>query len=126
MNYLTLDPLEPEVVKKVWGEEHIFRSAETCVKRLVYLEGGKSSLHHHVKKLEYFLIESGVFTLRYFLPDTGKEVKSELYKGQIILIRPGYSHELYCQDGGSIIEFSTEDDPSDSYRLNKSVLINKL
>jgi len=118
-----LVPLIPRVIKKVWGEERIFEdSAGLYIKKLVYLAGGKSSLHMHVSKTEYFFVSEGVFNLRWFEAESGEEHQDTLYEGQIILIKPGFAHELFAPLGGTIVEFSTRDDPEDSYRLNKSEL----
>lgn len=97
-------------VDKEWGYEEIIANDGFCFKRLHLKRGYRCSLHHHKIKDELFYIESGMVMLecygkQYFMsPKTWHRV------------RPGVWHRFAGIEDSVILEASTHDEPSDSYR----------
>lgn len=107
-------------VSKGWGSElHIVNNKEYCGKILEFKKGSKFSMHFHIKKRETFFVLSGVFNLNYFDLKNAKNKTLVLKKGDTVEIPRNAPHQLICVEEGEIIEFSTPDDPNDSYRIEK-------
>ena len=98
-------------VKKVWGYENIIVNADYCGKILVLKRGYKSSLHYHALKDETFYINRGKVLMVF--GDKEKRLK----QGDIVHIPVGLYHSFQGITDAEIIEFSTYDDPKDSYRV---------
>lgn len=110
----------PEVRIKGWGFETIIHNGnDYCGKILNFNEGGRFSMHYHVKKRETWYVAKGIFNLRIIDPDTAEENEMILQVGDVVEIEPGLSHQLFSEVGGQIFEVSTPDDVKDSYRIRK-------
>lgn len=122
------------LVPKVWGYEKILINTELyCGKILTVLPNGKAcSLHYHKKKIETFNVTRGPLSIEIYGARedlTGVEnpildmfIKThmfELTEGETITIDPFTPHRFWTKSGeiAEFTEFSTHDDPNDSYRL---------
>lgn len=108
------------VVEKSWGKEIIFANEEEyCGKFLVYArKGSMSSMHFHMKKKETWYVQSGRF--RYIRPDkiTAEDIVQEIEEGDTVTLNPGDVHQLIAlEDNCVIVEVSTKDSTSDTYRV---------
>lgn len=104
-----------ETINKVWGhEEIIINTSDYCGKKLVLNRGFRCSIHWHKIKDETFYVNNG----KVFL-EIGNE-KKILLPGDSIRIIPGTKHRFSGLEDSEIIEFSTHDDSSDSYREEES------
>lgn len=107
-----------EIINKVWGhEEIIVNTRDYCGKKLVLNKGFRCSIHWHKIKDETFYVNKG----KVFL-EIGNE-KKILLPGDSIRIIPGTKHRFSGLEDSEIIEFSTHDDSSDSYRKEQSGLV---
>ena len=110
-----------KIIKKTWGHEEIIVNNDNyCGKLLVFNPNCNASLHFHIVKHETFYVSAGKFTLKYINPETAESSIRTLNVGDIVIIKPGLCHQLFAgEDGGTIIEFSTTDYISDSYRISR-------
>lgn len=131
------------IVSKVWGREEIIcnevRGMHTgaaygyCGKRMVLVPGRRCSLHWHDRKDETFFVEHGRMRLEIareplpFLTRPPLErvptlAVLELGPGQIVHILPGTLHRFSNLGFEDCVffEFSTPDDPKDSFRVEPS------
>lgn len=108
------------VVEKVWGSETVIVNREYCGKILNLKKGYRCSIHYHKKKDETFYILSGkvLFERKGDFGATDKE--HIMLPGYTVHIAPFISHRFTGLVDSTIIEFSTHDEDSDSYRLTKS------
>ncbi len=105
---------------KGWGHEDWLHNDERyCFKRLVFKDGGKTSLHFHILKHETFYVVSGVFALDMVDQYTAKRRVVSLAIGDWQVVPPGIPHRLRCatQHGGTVLEASTQHLEDDSYRI---------
>ena len=101
--------------EKAWGAEHLICNAGGyCGKLLSLNKGWQCSLHHHVIKDEVLYVRSGRvrFQLEY--------ETFVMLPGDSIRVLSGQKHRFAGLEDSEIIEFSTHDEPSDSYRLTQS------
>jgi len=107
-------------VTKGWGSEQIWVTNEYyCSKFLNFNKGAKSSMHFHTKKVESWLIQSGVFKVTFIdMIDASTEVET-YSKGDIITIKVMKPHQVECLEAGTILEVSTPDSVEDNYRVIK-------
>lgn len=105
----------------IFHEEEKFRiepGEVATVKALYFNKGKKLSLHFHVKKKEIFFMAKG--SLIVTLISNGEEDKFLLTQGESIYIPPGMVHQMEgVEEENIMIEVSTKDHPSDSYRIKK-------
>lgn len=107
-------------VSRGWGAEFWFcNSSDYCGKLLHITKGKRGSLHFHVKKLETMLLISGSVTLRFIDPHDGKEYSHDLKPFDSLTIQRGQVHQIIGNEDSQIIEFSTEHDEADSFRVQK-------
>src|SRR5579885_1468124 len=100
-----------KIVPKVWGAEYHLENLDYCCKLLALNKGYCCSLHYHKLKTETFFILSGHVQL---------EVAESSYlmiPGDRQRIYPGVEHRFTGLTDALILEVSTHDEPSDSYRL---------
>lgn len=109
-----------EEVSKGWGREVILASfKEYCGKLLCFNKGALISAHQHLEKYESFAIFRGSFEFYYFDYNKAEQYVSILKEGDIVDIPRGTLHQLKALEDSIIIEVSTEDKKSDSYRVFK-------
>jgi mannose-6-phosphate isomerase-like protein (cupin superfamily) len=104
------------VEKKTWGEERIAvdPAADYGGKLLVVKRQHRSSVHHHKKKRETFLFLSGKV---YFEVDGEGRLMEE---GDVLELDVNERHRFTGIQDAVVAEFSTHDDPDDSYRDSTS------
>jgi mannose-6-phosphate isomerase-like protein (cupin superfamily) len=101
---------------KVWGKELIYHNNDKyCFKRLLLNQYYQCSTHYHKIKEETFYLESGKIILSIDNIDISFEV------GDFITIHPYTYHHFYGIEKSVIIECSTQDFTSDSYRNNNEL-----
>lgn len=97
-------------VDKTWGHEEIVVNDGFCFKRLIIRAGHRVGLHHHQVKDELFYLESG----RLHIELAG--VECVLQPQEWLRVRPGTWHTMAALADSVLLEASTHDDPTDSYR----------
>lgn len=102
-------------VPKEWGKEIIFADNHLyCGKLLVLKKGYKCSSHFHRKKDETFYLLSGMIML-------DLNGATNLMKvGESVRVKPYDLHSFEGINDSIILEISSQDLATDSYRLNKS------
>ena len=119
---------KPDLIKGWGSEEWVYqyddetncqRIPVETVKILNFIKGKRLSLHQHMEKSEYFFILSGLFYIE--ILDLTTQIHHSFYlkQGERIFVPRGLFHRMLCEESGSILEISTLDKPSDSYRLIK-------
>ena len=107
-------------VPKAWGEEMIIHNGEDyCGKILRFNDGGRFSMHFHMKKSETWYVRSGEFQLNMIDPTNASETSHLLEHGDVVEIPPGQPHQLIALAAGEIFEVSTQHFDYDSYRVRK-------
>ena len=107
-------------VGKRWGgEEVIVNSREYCGKILTVHSGMKTSYHYHPVKDETFHVLGGIAVLYFGTRDALGGIVV-LQTGEKFRMGPGVCHCIACPNGTAdlrLIEFSTQDNPDDSIRV---------
>jgi quercetin dioxygenase-like cupin family protein len=115
-----------EKVSKIWGyEEIIVNNKLYCLKFLHLHKGCYCSVHFHKKKDETFYILTGVVKMEIQLqnPNPGLPYPFEarvMAEGDSVRLTPGTKHRFSGVEDSVIVEVSTQDFKSDSYRLQES------
>lgn len=105
-----------EEVKKVWGKELIVINCDKYCGKLLYLDqGAESSCHYHKKKQETFYCLEGQVALTI----EGKNYMLNPYS-RPKTIKPGVKHSFTGLAASTIIEFSSQHDDRDVFRLSES------
>lgn len=116
---------KPKIVEKVWGREVIIESNDQyCGKFLEFNKGASSSLHFHMEKTETWFVDSGQILLTSFMLAEGVKLTQEFNPGDIIHIPAGQPHKVQALLNTRLIEFSSKDKATDSYRLDSSKAAN--
>ncbi len=107
-----------KTVPKGWGHEvHLCNNDEFCGKELHINKGHRFSMHFHINKREVFRLRSG----RVFLDTINMEDASHsgtiMNPGDIIEIPRHLPHSIKAMEDSVIDEYSTMDNPDDSYRV---------
>jgi mannose-6-phosphate isomerase len=108
------------IVKKLWGyEKHIVNSPLYCGKILVALPNGMAcSIHYHKLKTETFHVRSGSLHIQLFTLDGNLKETLDLAAGESLTLEPLSPHRFWAKtEVCEFMEFSTHDDPADSYRI---------
>lgn len=111
------------IVPKLWGGEEIIVNTDLyCGKILTIVKGAQSSLHYHTKKVETFYVLEGRIALEVETDmGTSKFDRMVMVSGETAHIPAGLLHRFAGLDQRNVfIEFSTHDDPVDSYRVEPS------
>lgn len=96
-----------------WGYQiRMVNRDEYAAKFLVLENGEKGSLHYHKQKTETFIVLSGKLCV--LIGDD----ELVLIQGGWCTIRPGEKHQMWAIEFPALVlEVSTHDDDSDTYRL---------
>lgn len=110
------------IVNKIWGKEYIIPTEEHTVKYMFIYPKSECSLHFHKNKSEVFTLIQGELEIILFNKDGDKQ---EVILKNILdsVILPPCTPHLFRNLSNSsaiLIESSSLDDPSDSYRLSRS------
>ena len=119
------------ITPKLWGwERTIVNNATYCGKILRVVPGFQSSIHYHKAKTETFLQQEGLLELELFTLEYGHpadwarlDQKIILWPGDSITLPPYTPHRFSCgsnHETAVFYEFSSHDDPEDSYRIEPS------
>ena len=107
-------------VEKGWGHEVIIVNNNLyCGKILHFKKGAKFSMHFHMKKMETWYVQSGLFTFRWINTANADVIEETLNPGDTITNFVGEPHQIICLEEGDIFEVSTTHFDSDSYRVGK-------
>ncbi len=107
-------------VPKGWGSEtHLVNNGVYCGKILRFNKGKSFSMHSHDLKTETWYITMGHLILTYFDLTNADKITRQLNPGDVIHIPRGNPHQLEALDDSELIEVSTPDYASDSYRIGK-------
>ena len=109
----------PIEIKKGWGREVIISGEQYCGKLLQFNENSCSSNHFHVKKIETFLCYEGKGRIEGINPVTAEKFTIKLAPGAVVHITPGSTHQVFADTKMTLIEFSSKDEETDSYRIGK-------
>jgi D-lyxose ketol-isomerase len=150
MNYRNVNPVEIEkkwgrelclvTFMKIRDCKHTPDVAGYSGKILEVNHGWQSSIHYHIKKTETFYVLSGQLVLELYRPKSGfadlsEEIRVPPSFAEIVLsistvlkvgngmtLDPLTMHRFWSltPEGCKFIEFSTPDDPKDSYRIVES------
>jgi D-lyxose ketol-isomerase len=108
------------IVKKLWGyEKHIVNTSLYCGKILVAFPNGMAcSIHYHKQKTETFHVHTGTLHLQLFNLDGKLTETLDLAAGESLTLAPLTPHRFWAKtEVCEFMEFSTHDDPADSYRI---------
>ena len=111
-----------KIVKKLWGWELILVSTELYACKLLILKGGyQCSIHYHKEKDETFVLLVGRVFLDTFLSTPKPYWEMEMKSLKSYHIIPTRKHRFKGKSSYSVLlEVSTEDKSTDSYRETKS------
>lgn len=122
-------PHRSVIVPKSWGyEEHVVAAKRYGGKLLNIRENESCEFfHYHKKKDETFYLLTGMVVLYVFdlrenemVPfDEDLVHRAELTPGTCFRLRPKVSHRFHALVDSVIIEFSTPDDPDDTFRMRE-------
>lgn len=113
-----LEIIKPRKITKGWGYElWIHNGEDYCGKVLHFHEGAEFSMHYHVIKDETWYVASGQFLMKSIDPDTAEKYGQVLKVGDVVEVKKGIPHQLYCVEEGDIFEVSTQHFDEDSYRI---------
>lgn len=106
----------------VWHKKSCFEDPERwevgTVKVLNIHKNMRLSLHFHIKKTEIFYCTFGAFLVT--LVKDGEMINVLFKEGETMLIKPGMVHRMTgIDDVNLLLEVSTEDFVTDSYRIEK-------
>ncbi len=117
-----LEPINetPEIHSKGWGHEQwICNHNKYCLKKLVFNDKAKFSMHYHLIKDETWHVEEGQFIFRWIDTSNADTKEKILNKGDTVRIPPCMPHQLESIGCGVILEVSTQHFEHDNYRVFK-------
>lgn len=104
-------------IPKWWGEEKTYYNNTYCCKVLQMNKDGATSMHFHLEKHETLYVAAGHPTI--IILYNKAETKYELEPGDAFVMAPGTVHKIIASvDDVIIVEASTKDKPTDSYRVS--------
>lgn len=107
-----------KIVKKGWGQERIWADQKThCGKFLDFEAGHQFSMHFHAIKDESWIVLHGIFKIRWINTEDASMHETVLKEGDTWHNPPLLPHQLICIEKGTIVEVSTQDSPTDNYRV---------
>lgn len=121
MNTTHVSIVRPETaVGKLWGEEWWLTNTENyCAKVLILEPGFQCSLHYHPRKIEDFIVLSGIVRLEQ-RDVRGLPIDEMLLIGDKRTIQAKTPHRFSSRLGATILEISTHHDDSDTVRIEDS------
>lgn len=123
------------VIEKGWGreddgvgevfayhqpQEYLSQNLKVETVKLLHIAKGKKlSRHFHIKKREIFILACGLLKVELW-DSSGKLTEIEMRKDSRLIIEPGWQHRMTgLADENVLVEVSTLDEESDSYRIEK-------
>ena len=109
-------------IDKLWGYELLLTNTEFYCGKIIHIyKNKKGSFHYHQNKDETFYIQIGKIALKYSWDDDFENAKYiELKEGDSFRIFANMRHQIIGLEESDIIEISTHDEDSDSYRVISS------
>ncbi len=108
----------PQIVNKGWGHELVlFNNEELCGKILCFNKGAKFSLHAHKLKFELFYCLQGSIKVTGVNTEDASKFTIEINEGEVLEIPRGAFHQIEAITEAKIVEFSTNHQDTDSYRI---------
>lgn len=108
------DPIR--FVEKVWGREEIIVNTSLYAGKILHLDkGARCSIHWHEQKRETFYCMSGKVQIE--IEDEGPRI---ILPGDKVDVPRYTKHRFTGIEDSKLIEFSTHDDPNDSFRITVS------
>jgi len=112
--------IDSQIFSKGWGHElWICNCEKYCLKKLVFNQNSKFSMHYHLLKDETWYIEEGEYIFRWIDTSNADINEKVLKKGDTVRIPPGMPHQLEAIVPGIILESSTQHFDYDNYRVMK-------
>jgi mannose-6-phosphate isomerase-like protein (cupin superfamily) len=112
--------INTEIFSKGWGYEvWVCNHEKYCLKKLVFNDKAKFSMHYHLIKDETWYIEDGEYIFRWIDTTNANINEKILKKGDTVRIPPGMPHQIESIEKGTILEVSTEHFDYDNYRVFK-------
>jgi len=114
------------LVDKEWGQEEILVANDLYTIKAMHVKPGYSlSFHLHREKVESFVLIKGKLIVDLVSTKTTDQTEVLLEKPfDTLTLENMVIHSFHCPDGQEeetiVMECSTYDDPSDSYRFVKS------
>jgi rfaE bifunctional protein nucleotidyltransferase chain/domain len=106
---------------KVWGYEDEIVNAEYCGKRMFIRPQYRCSVHHHKVKDEVLMVGNPDGVLWFEIGPSPDEMNGIFMQhNERIRVYPDQWHRFTALRETHIFEFSTHDEPGDSYRSTKS------
>jgi len=105
---------------KGWGwERHVCNSELYCGKILHVDKDALCSMHMHRIKDETFTVLQGEMDVELIEPRTAKRKVIHMVPGDVLKLPPMNPHRFSAttEKGCTFVEFSTQDHPSDSFRI---------
>ena len=126
----------PGVIVKTWGTEELIVNNQMDKyggKRLTVMPDQACSIHYHKVKCETFFVITGRLVLEIYEPlavgenptveDAKLKGRKILAPGKALTISRNVPHRFWAfHEPVQFLEFSTVDDPKDSFRITKSGL----
>lgn len=111
-----------EKVEKLWGYEQTITNNELYCSKIIHIDKDyKGSWHYHKIKDETFFIMNGALKLKYSATDEyDTAIEIVLGVGETFRITPNLRHQIIGIADCDILETSTSDSDSDSYRVISS------
>ena len=107
--------MNQNIVEKKWGKEIILAREEEYACKLLVIDPGKiSSLHCHLQKVETFVVVDGEVWFQH------RDLIYHFFEGDKIRVIPGEFHRFWSEDGATLLEVSSKDDPEDNERRTLS------
>lgn len=115
-----LTKIDYKIIEKGWGFEKIlFSDNELCGKILHFNKGSQFSSHMHIEKLEYFFVTYGLLEVEGINTENASKYIIKLSPGDTLQVPRFTFHKIKALEESEIIEFSTKDILTDSYRVEK-------
>jgi len=108
--------------RKGWGWERWLCNSDLYCGKILHVEKGKScSMHMHRLKHETFTVIDGEMDVELINPTNAEKQIIHMTIGQVLVLPPMNPHRFTgtTDNGCTFIEFSTQDFPEDSYRVEK-------
>lgn len=100
-------------------QENLSQQIKVDTVKLLHMGRGKRlSIHYHKEKSEYFIVIKGIFFVEFLENNT--VIKQFLHPEDRIFVPAGMEHRIMgIEDENILLEVSSLDSDSDSYRIEK-------
>lgn len=110
--------IQHQIVEKGWGYEKIFVNLPIYCGKILHIEKNeKTSMHFHKDKIETWHALSGQFIIHTINTKNASRTQIVFMPNMTIHLQNFVIHQVEAIETGDILEVSTYDDPTDSYRV---------